>query len=151
MQPLSDGTKKFMLYAAIFLVAVCNIVFGLYSMSGPPARQAPAPGAPPVAAVVPAPGYGPMQTDGNAPAAVPNNVPSAKAAGRPNRPLAQAAGQTGGQTGGQVGAQVAGDGASAKCDVDACTAAYFTFRASDCTYMPSGGGRRVCTKGKPPQ
>ncbi len=141
MQPLSDGTKKLMLYSAIFVVAVCNIVFGLYSMSGPSTKQA-APSPPPVVAVAPAPGYGSMQTDGNAPAAVPNAVPSAKAAGRPTRPLAQA---------GQTADQVAGNGASAKCDVDACAAAYFSFRASDCTYMPTNGGRRLCTKGKPPQ
>jgi BA14K-like protein len=144
MQPLSDGTKKFMLYSAVLLVAVCNIVFGLYSMSGPPAKPAAATRAPPVAAVQSAPGYpGNVQTEGNAPAAVPNDAPSAKAAGRPTRPLAQAAGQAAGQ--------VAADGAPAKCDVDACTAAYFSFRASDCTYMPTGGGRRLCTKGNPPQ
>ena len=37
------------------------------------------------------------------------------------------------------------------CDIAACTAAYHTFRASDCTYIPSLGERRLCTKGKPPQ
>ena len=37
------------------------------------------------------------------------------------------------------------------CDIAACTAAYRTFRASDCTYNPSAGVRRLCTKGKPPQ
>jgi len=36
------------------------------------------------------------------------------------------------------------------CDVAACTAAYRTFQASDCTYMPSRGVRRLCTKGRPP-
>lgn len=33
-----------------------------------------------------------------------------------------------------------------QCDVDACAAAYRTFRASDCTYN-SNSGRRLCTKG----
>lgn len=37
-----------------------------------------------------------------------------------------------------------------KCDVAACEAAYFTFTASDCTYQPSDGPRRLCTKGNPP-
>jgi hypothetical protein len=37
------------------------------------------------------------------------------------------------------------------CDIAACTAAYHTFRASDCTYIPSLGERRLCTKGKRPQ
>jgi hypothetical protein len=35
---------------------------------------------------------------------------------------------------------------SVQCDVDACSAAYRTFRASDCTYN-SSSGRRLCTKG----
>jgi hypothetical protein len=36
------------------------------------------------------------------------------------------------------------------CNVAACTAAYFSFRASDCTYQPSNGPRRLCTKQAPP-
>lgn len=32
------------------------------------------------------------------------------------------------------------------CNVDACTAAYRSFRAADCTYQPSEGPRRLCTK-----
>lgn len=37
-----------------------------------------------------------------------------------------------------------------RCDVDACAAAYRTFDAADCTYKPSEGPRRLCTKGTPP-
>ena len=33
-----------------------------------------------------------------------------------------------------------------QCNVDACTAAYRSFRASDCTYMPNAGQRRLCAK-----
>ncbi len=33
------------------------------------------------------------------------------------------------------------------CDIDACTSAYHSFRASDCTYQPNEGPRRLCTKG----
>ncbi|HXZ22265.1 MAG TPA: BA14K family protein [Pseudolabrys sp.] len=32
------------------------------------------------------------------------------------------------------------------CDIDACTAAYRSFTATDCTYQPSNGPRRLCTK-----
>jgi BA14K-like protein len=39
--------------------------------------------------------------------------------------------------------------AAPQCDVAACTAAYRTFRASDCTYAPSYGVRKLCTKGVP--
>lgn len=37
-----------------------------------------------------------------------------------------------------------------KCDIDACTAAYRSFTASDCTYQPLDGPRRLCTRGTPP-
>jgi hypothetical protein len=40
--------------------------------------------------------------------------------------------------------------AAPKCDVDACERAYRSFTASDCTYQPSDGPRRLCTKGTPP-
>ena len=40
---------------------------------------------------------------------------------------------------------------SDKCDIAACKAAYFTFTSSDCTYQPSNGPRRLCTKGTPPK
>jgi len=48
-------------------------------------------------------------------------------------------------------AQAAASGVSApepkaRCNVDACTAAYRSFTSSDCTYQPSNGPRRVCTK-----
>ena len=36
------------------------------------------------------------------------------------------------------------------CDVQACAAAYYSFRATDCTYQPYDGPRRLCTKGTPP-
>jgi BA14K-like protein len=35
---------------------------------------------------------------------------------------------------------------TAHCDVAACDAAYHSFRASDCTYQPYQGPRRVCTR-----
>ncbi|MDP2412007.1 MAG: BA14K family protein [Pseudolabrys sp.] len=41
--------------------------------------------------------------------------------------------------------------ASPLCDVNACTAAYRSFTASDCTYQPSNGPRRLCTRGEPPR
>lgn len=36
------------------------------------------------------------------------------------------------------------------CDVAACAAAYRTFRESDCSFIPSFGERRLCTKGVVP-
>jgi len=40
---------------------------------------------------------------------------------------------------------------SNKCDAEACKQAYFTFNPADCTYKPSDGPRRLCTKGTPPK
>lgn len=36
------------------------------------------------------------------------------------------------------------------CDIQACERAYRSFTASDCTYQPSDGPRRLCTRGNPP-
>jgi 1A family penicillin-binding protein len=36
--------------------------------------------------------------------------------------------------------------AGGACDVEACSARYRSFRASDCTYQPYNGERRVCTQ-----
>ena len=33
-----------------------------------------------------------------------------------------------------------------RCDVQTCASAYKSFRASDCSYQPYGGERRLCTK-----
>ncbi len=48
-------------------------------------------------------------------------------------------------------AEDAGQQVSDKCDIAACKQAYFTFTPSDCTYQPSNGPRRICTKGTPPK
>jgi hypothetical protein len=37
-----------------------------------------------------------------------------------------------------------------QCDYRACARAHRSFRASDCTYRPIGGRRRLCEKGAPP-
>ena len=36
---------------------------------------------------------------------------------------------------------------AAMCDVEACSAAYDSFRASDCTFQPYRGPRRICKRG----
>ena len=33
-----------------------------------------------------------------------------------------------------------------QCDIRACSAAYRSFRASDCTFQPYSGPRRLCTR-----
>jgi hypothetical protein len=41
--------------------------------------------------------------------------------------------------------------AQPKCDIAACSAAYHSFRAIDCSWQPFDGPRRFCDKGQPPQ
>ena len=43
-------------------------------------------------------------------------------------------------------AQVAAEGAQLKCNARACASAYHSFQASDCTYQPNNGPRRLCKK-----
>jgi hypothetical protein len=51
----------------------------------------------------------------------------------------------------ESGSADTGQQVSDKCDIDACKKAYFTFDPSDCTYQPTTGPRRLCTRGTPPQ
>lgn len=43
-------------------------------------------------------------------------------------------------------ATAAAQQASNRCNIQACASAYRSFRASDCTYQPYEGTRRLCTK-----
>ena len=84
----------------------------------------------------------PPQRDAVAPpAAEPKPGPKAAAVAPPPVNAGAAA-----KTGDEAAAQRT---AAPQCDIAACTAAYRTFRASDCTYAPSLGVRRLCTKGVP--
>ena len=44
-----------------------------------------------------------------------------------------------------VTAQPGTQQASSSCNVQACGAAYYSFRAADCSYQPAAGPRRACT------
>src|SRR5665647_926862 len=145
---LSDRTKSFIAVCAVLAVALCNVVFAMdWVAERPPARplaavtgvtEPPMVASPPVQAARPAPpaAAGSPPLKGNTAAAPKNpasqpdaaiiimNEPAAPAAAEAPQPL---------------------------CDVTACAAAYHSFTASDCTYMPSAGVRRLCTKGTPPQ
>jgi hypothetical protein len=123
---------SFMVYLAVLIATVFSIALEWGSLVERPqvayhAEQAQAPaGVPPPAAPM-AREAAPEQPAGNKAAA---SVPAAPPLSSP--PIAAPAQP------------------SVKCDVDACAAAYRTFRASDCTYN-SSSGRRLCTKGQPPQ
>ena len=142
---LSDNAKSFLAACAVLAVAVCNVVFGMdWVGERPPVRpvaavtgvtETPVAVSPPVQAVSPAP-----PAASNGPPLISNPAPPPQAAPRPNAIV---------QT--NEPAAPAAEAAPPKCDIAACTAAYRTFTASDCTYAPSVGVRKLCTKGTPPQ
>jgi BA14K-like protein len=142
---LSDRTKSFIAVSAVLAVALCNVVFGMdWVVERPPVRplaavtgvaEPPMLASPPVQSppVPAAAGSPPLK--GNTAAAPPDRgATRPPAAAQTNEPAAPAAAE-----------------APPKCDIAACAAAYNSFTASDCTYMPSAGVRRLCTKGTPPQ
>ncbi len=115
-------------YSAFFLVVLSSVLFGLDWQSTPMSPMPPikvvALSPPPVKAVStnPAP-ENPVTPPSIAPIAVAPPAPVAQTPPKPQKPL---------------------------CDVAACAAAYRTFRESDCSFVPSFGERRLCTKGVAP-
>jgi hypothetical protein len=74
----------------------------------------------------------------------------------PARPLPQTADATAAQPAPIIGvvprqAPAATAAPQPKCDIAACSAAYHSFRAADCSWQPYDGPRRFCDKGQPPQ
>src|SRR4051812_47106915 len=128
-------------YSAVLLAAICSVVLGLDWVAAP---MAPMPEAknivfvppPPVAPRVAAPVTTPPSPV--APTAPPSPVAAAIIA--PPTPV---------QTPMPAALPLAPTAPKVKCDVDACAAAYRSFRDSDCTYNLSFGPRRLCTKGDP--
>jgi hypothetical protein len=123
-------------YSAVVLVAAGSVVMGLDWMSAPmPPMPTPknvvfVPPPPPPKAVA-APAAAPS------PSINPNSNESQEASPAPVAPVAPPV----------AAPSVAA--AKIRCDADACAAAYRSFRESDCTYNPSFGPRRLCTKGDP--
>jgi hypothetical protein len=164
--PLSDSTKSFIAVSAVLAVALCNVVFGmdwvaerpsarpLAAVTGvaePPMLASPPVQSPPVQAARPPPAGSPP-LKGNTAAPV-RGAPRPNAAVQTNAPAAPKIGASQPETALTIMNEPAAPAAGTppKCDVDACAAAYRTFTASDCTYVPSFGVRKLCTKGTPPQ
>ncbi len=115
-------------FLAVLAVALVNVLSVLYwpspPVAPPPKAVSAAPPLPPsLSPPVPAQPDSPPSDSSNAPP-LPNDVDRAQA------PTASMAKET----------------APPDCHVAACEAAYRSFRASDCTYQPNNGPRRVCKK-----
>jgi BA14K-like protein len=122
----------------------------------PPPEAKAEPASPPPAAAQP-PKNEPVKQEANAPAAVTPPaaaLPSAVAAPPAPAtapPAATAPAATPPPAANAPPAAAPTPVVSNKCDVEACKRAYFTFNPADCTYQPSDGPRRLCTKGTPPK
>jgi hypothetical protein len=144
---------SFLFYFFVLLIAASSVLFGLDWLSSPlppmpkskPAvhvASTPAPAKPPIAQAEKNAKLSPIHS------AAPGELRSAdadaaKAAqARPTDAESASAHEQASQT--------KNAGAPSTCNVNACASAYHTFRASDCTYQPYDGPRRLCTKGAPP-
>jgi hypothetical protein len=133
------------IYGAVLIIALGSVLLGLDWLSAPMSPMidtqaglravAPPPMAPPPMAATPVP-LAPKATIG-----APIIPPSLVAPASPNMPVPSRAAAEAAPS-----APIAAPEPQVRCNVDACTAAYRTFQASDCTYQPIGGPRRLCTK-----
>jgi hypothetical protein len=140
---------RLLVYGAVLVIALGSVLLGLDRLPAPMSPMVDTPAglraaAPPAAVQSPAP-----QASSPAPSTTigaPIVPPTLAAPVSPAAPAAPATRATAG-----AAAQAAAPGAAtpepeARCNVDACTAAYRSFTRSDCTYQPSNGPRRLCTK-----
>jgi hypothetical protein len=154
------------LYLAVLLVSLSSVLFGLGWLSTPEPHYATPPAqvvshAPaampdkraelsPVVPVQPAASPNAKPAVAVAPAAAPAPQAVAKTSAEPE--VTPQAAPSADQANATPGTEVAAPApAPPACDIAACERAYHTFTASDCTYQPSHGDRRLCTKGKPPR
>lgn len=133
-------------YTAVLVVAVCSVILGLDWVAAP---MPPMPEAKNIVFAPPPPPPPPRVAEQPA-SPPPQSAPAPQVAATPAaRPQTPAAPQTPAPTSAPVTPPPASAAPKIKCDVDACAAAYRSFRESDCTYNPSFGPRRLCTKGDP--
>jgi hypothetical protein len=136
----------FLVYLFVLVVAAGSIVFGLDLTQSP--LKAPSYATPAAQATDSAPTVAPakIETAAGAPASRFSSSTSTK---RPVESVGVAANaRASSEEAHTKPAAITTTTVSAPnhCAIDACAAAYKSFRASDCTYQPYGGGRRLCAK-----
>src|SRR4051794_12768702 len=140
------GVMSFLVYFFVLLVAATSVLFGLDWMQAP--LQAPPAPERTIQTVVPAPALAPAAAQA---AATTQPAATAQSTAAPARPVeSSGVAPAGSQPVEEVKAEASESKPAALCDVDACERAYRTFTAADCTYKPSYGPRRLCTKGHKP-
>lgn len=127
---------SYILYLMVLIVSISSVVFGVDWLSKAPSPNPPAT----QTATVPATPAHAKAADNNAkPFTADTAKPDAGGVATADTPSHSIAGDR---------TAVAASSAPA-CNVQACEAAYRSFRASDCTYQPYDGPRRFCSKGAP--
>jgi hypothetical protein len=139
-------------YGAVVLVALFSVQTGLEFVAAP---MSPMPEIKVVAFTLPPPPAPPAPPVAAKPATPvivtpPRPVPAPPVAAKPLQPPAAAVVTPASPPADIPSAPVA-ETPKALCDVHACAAAYRSFRESDCTFNPSFGPRRLCTKGVVPK
>ena len=156
------GAMRLAVYGAVLAIALGSVLLGLDWLSAPMtpmvdtkaglSAAAPPMSVPPAAATANAPAAlsappitnaGPPVTSA-APAAPRANIGAPIIAPTLTPPPSPPTSATGAQAATNVPA--AAPAPQVRCNVDACTAAYRSFTPADCTYQPSNGPRRLCTK-----
>jgi len=139
-------------YGAVIMIALGGVLLGLDWMSAPMSPMVDTDAGlhaalPPPSAVAPsvnitAPASSPVAAAPKANIGAPIVPPKLVA---PAVPVAQPTTATQAQPPTPIAAQESAP-QQPICNIEACTAAYHSFTASDCTYQPSNGPRRLCTK-----
>jgi hypothetical protein len=124
-------------YGAVLVIALGSALLGLDWLSTPMSPMVDTPAGLRAAAPPAAIQSSPATPSANIGAPI---VPPSLAA--PASPIAPA---TGGAAA-RAGVAIAAPEPEVRCNIDACAAAYRSFRTSDCTYQPTNGPRRLCTK-----
>jgi len=136
-------------YGAVLVIALGTVLLGLDRLPAPmsPMVDTPAGLAAKPAPPLPTPIAQPVPSVPNAtPGALPSAMIGAPIVPPALAPPASPAVPATAGAAAQVAAPVAPPEHAVRCNVDACTAAYRSFTSADCTYQPTNGPRRLCTK-----
>jgi outer membrane biosynthesis protein TonB len=171
---IADRKMQFLVYLTVLMVSISTVLLEVHWLTSPPPQPKPAVQAasvspPPtvegptaaLSPVYPKPAETTPATPSSEPQSQPQqSQPSSNAAAapaavaanpEPQKPAAETTGvatrvNESKESATASAASVPATTSNNHCDVQACSSAYQSFRASDCTYQPFEGARRVCEK-----
>jgi hypothetical protein len=128
---------SFLVYFAMLVAALVSVIMGLDVVSPPPVKLAKPALVEPIRHAAPVPAAVPSQ-----PAVAQKPAQSVPVGESPRQTVSQSS---------EPAAIVAPEPTQAPsvapaCNVQACEAAYRSFTAADCTYQPTDGPRKLCTR-----